>query len=109
MGDIDKLKRTNDTLGHGAGDRLIREVARAIRSCLRPDDLVGRWGGDEFVILLPRTAGEEGQKILERIQEAAPSYQDAGLSMGLYCAEAPGRSPEEILKQADEEMYRMKQ
>ena len=109
MGDIDKLKRTNDTLGHGAGDRLIREVARAIRSCLRPDDLVGRWGGDEFVILLPRTAGEEGQKIMERIQEAAPSYQDAGLSMGLYCAETPGRSPEEILKQADEEMYRMKQ
>lgn len=109
MGDIDKLKRTNDTLGHGAGDRLIREVARAIRNCLRPDDLVGRWGGDEFVILLPRTAGEEGQKIMERIQEAAPSYQDAGLSMGLYCAEAPGRSPEEILKQADEEMYRMKQ
>ena len=52
---------------------------------------------------------EEGQKIMERIQEAAPSYQDAGLSMGLYCAETPGRSPEEILKQADEEMYRMKQ
>lgn len=109
MGDINKLKETNDTKGHGAGDRLIREVARAIRSSLRPEDLVGRWGGDEFLILLPRTGEEEGRKILTRIQEAAPGQEDGGLSMGLYSAAAPGPAPDELLKHADEEMYKMKQ
>jgi diguanylate cyclase len=68
--DIDNFKRLNDQLGHAAGDEALRSLAAAISKALRPSDLVARFGGEEFVVLLPGTGVEEGQQILTRLQRA---------------------------------------
>jgi diguanylate cyclase len=66
--DIDNFKRLNDQLGHAAGDEALRALAAAVSKALRPSDLVARFGGEEFVVLLPGTGVEEGQQILTRLQ-----------------------------------------
>lgn len=68
--DIDNFKRLNDQLGHAAGDEALRALAGAVSKALRPSDLVARFGGEEFVVLLPGTGVEEGQQILTRLQRA---------------------------------------
>ena len=68
--DLNGLKLINDSLGHEMGDRLIVSVANVLRDMLRSDDIVGRLGGDEFLILLPRTDNEGAEKISERILKA---------------------------------------
>lgn len=68
MGDCNGLKLTNDAFGHSVGDRLLKKVAEAIKSACRADDIVARWGGDEFIILLPKTKKEEAKTIVERIK-----------------------------------------
>lgn len=67
MMDMDNLKLVNDTLGHGAGDELLRNVAAAIRSHVRRLDLATRFGGDEFLVLLPETLLEDAERVAERI------------------------------------------
>lgn len=66
--DIDKFKRINDTLGHQAGDEVLRNVARLIRLQLRSNDMIARYGGEEFVVLLPQTALKQASEIAERIR-----------------------------------------
>jgi diguanylate cyclase (GGDEF)-like protein/PAS domain S-box-containing protein len=73
QGDVNRLKLVNDAFGHAKGDELIRKAAHAIKSSCRPDDLIARWGGDEFVILLPKTSADDAQKIIDRIQETTLS------------------------------------
>lgn len=68
--DMDNLKPINDSLGHGAGDSAIRVVARAIRSVIRPYDLLFRWGGDEFLVVLPNVTEAEALKRIGRLNEA---------------------------------------
>ncbi|HEY6093951.1 MAG TPA: DUF484 family protein [Gallionellaceae bacterium] len=68
--DIDKFKRINDTLGHLAGDEVLRNVARLIRLQLRSNDVMARYGGEEFVVLLPQTALGQAGEIAERIRSA---------------------------------------
>jgi diguanylate cyclase (GGDEF)-like protein/PAS domain S-box-containing protein len=70
QGDVNRLKLVNDAFGHEKGDELIRKAAHAIKASCRPDDLIARWGGDEFVILLPRTSAEDADRIIERIHQA---------------------------------------
>ncbi|MBX3384992.1 MAG: GGDEF domain-containing protein [Phycisphaeraceae bacterium] len=67
--DIDGLKRVNDTLGHAAGDDLIRTVAQTLRECIRASDFAARTGGDEFVVLLPMTNIQGAQLLADRIAE----------------------------------------
>jgi diguanylate cyclase (GGDEF)-like protein len=69
MGDLDRFKALNDTHGHESGDRALRLFAQTLRSGLRPEDLVCRFGGEEFVIILPRCSIEEAMAALERVQE----------------------------------------
>lgn len=68
--DIDNFKKLNDTLGHAAGDTALKSLAAAVRDRLRPVDTVARFGGEEFVVLLPGTPAEEGQQVLTRLQRA---------------------------------------
>ena len=72
MADMDDLKPVNDELGHAAGDRAIAAVAGVIRAELRETDFGARYGGDEFVLLLPHTGGDEGRVLAERICAPAP-------------------------------------
>ena len=69
IGDVNGLKLVNDAFGHDKGDELLQKAAAAIQSACRTDDIVARWGGDEFVILLPKTKTEEAEEIVNRIKE----------------------------------------
>lgn len=69
MADIDFFKRYNDTYGHQAGDRVLQAVAEALKGGLRPDDCVSRYGGEEFLIMLPNTTRESAQAVAERLRE----------------------------------------
>ncbi|WP_038056156.1 GGDEF domain-containing protein [Thermus amyloliquefaciens] len=66
--DLDDFKRVNDTQGHQEGDRLLKEVAQYLVAHVRQGDLVGRWGGEEFAVLLPQTKGEEAAQVAERLR-----------------------------------------
>ncbi len=65
MGDVNGLKITNDVFGHQAGDSLLRHVAELLKKNCRKDDLIARWGGDEFVIIMPKTSLRTAEKILK--------------------------------------------
>ena len=114
--DIDNLKPINDSLGHAAGDAEIREVARAVRSVIRADDLLFRWGGDEFLILCFNISEAAASK---RITEMDASLAFTSLpgasepvrlivSYGL-AAFSGSRGIETAIDQADEAMYASKQ
>jgi diguanylate cyclase (GGDEF)-like protein len=111
--DLDRFKAVNDTLGHATGDRLLHDVAQAIRHRLRRVDIVARIGGDEFVVLLPETNAAAAAVALEHVREAlqelADGY-DAGVkaSFGAVTFVSPPESVEEMLQLADVAMYQAK-
>jgi len=114
--DVDRLKAINDTFGHSAGDTAIRTVARAIRHVVRADDLVFRWGGDEFLVVLFGVAVEEARQRLERIDAALDSVAVAGSKEPLAVTVSVGVASfatvaelEEAVEAADERMYARKQ
>lgn len=114
--DVDELKPINDTLGHAAGDAVIRAVAKALRSLVRPDDLVFRWGGDEFLVVLLGLGEDEARRRLEGLpgllaRVALPGGAGpvtAGASWGV-AAFALGEPLEAAIAAADAAMYRRKQ
>lgn len=71
--DVDDLKRVNDTYGHEAGDAVLRSVAASLRNNSRPGDVLVRWGGDEFLLLVPGAKGEKGLEVGERLVQAVAS------------------------------------
>lgn len=115
--DLDFFKNINDTLGHATGDQLLQQVAQRLQACLRDGDLVARWGGDEFTILLPSLqSAENAIHIVERILHviSAPFnfngqefYVKA--SIGISFAPYDGEDAETLLKNADAAMYKAKQ
>ena len=115
--DLDRFKNINDTLGHEAGDQVLREVAQRLLGCLRDSDTVGRLGGDEFVVLieeLPRLpdVAAVAQKILDAVARpfvlAAQEYH-IGASIGISTCPEDGNDPQTLLKHADAAMYRAKE
>jgi len=108
--DVDHFKAVNDTLGHLEGDRVLRDLARLLRSTLRPEDRVFRIGGDEFAVLLPRLSPVDAGPVAERLQLAASvslASVGAGVSIGLS-AMPDGGSAETALHEADHRLYEAK-
>ncbi len=114
--DLDRFKEINDSLGHEAGDRLLRQVGERLHACVRPSDTVARLGGDEFGLLLtqltdPRDAGVVAEKILRAFSR--PFRIDmhevfSSPSIGIAVFPADGTSCEALLKNADAAMYQAK-
>jgi diguanylate cyclase (GGDEF)-like protein len=112
--DLDRFKRVNDTLGHAVGDELLRRVGHRLRGALRAGDLLARFGGDEFAILLENATDDEVRSRAERLLAAVGRpYQIGveevaiGCSIGVATA-AGGASAPELLRNADTAMYRAK-
>ncbi|HXV21021.1 MAG TPA: GGDEF domain-containing protein [Desulfuromonadales bacterium] len=116
MLDVDHFKRHNDTYGHQTGDLILKEIADRLVRSLRRYDFVGRYGGEEFLAVLPGTGFDGARAIAERIRErvaAAPVVIDGveipvTVSLGLACTVGDGESFEEALKRADDGLYRAK-
>jgi two-component system, cell cycle response regulator len=117
LADIDHFKLVNDTLGHAAGDEVLKEVTRRLKLDLRPYDFVGRYGGEEFLILLPGCNLENGARRADTIRSLVckdPIQTPFGttsvtLSMGLTATSAcRGRSVSEFLHEADLSLYEAK-
>jgi len=114
--DLDRFKIINDSLGHLVGDQLLTAVAGRLRNCARPDDVVARFGGDEFVILLERLRDpEEASHVAARIQDAlSATFQiddhevTSGVSIGIVLSSEAAENAEDILRYADIAMYQAK-
>jgi len=115
--DVDELKRINDTYGHLAGDALLREVSNALMDAVRGEDVVARYGGDEFVVLLPSTPAAAAASVAQRIADGIARHrfmagrellQIPGVSLGLANFPQDGATAEELLASADATLYRQK-
>ncbi len=110
--DLDKFKSINDTLGHAVGDEVLTSVARLVKPLLRASDTLGRWGGEEFVIVVPESDLEHASAFAERIRTAIQHAQHPhGLgvtaSFGVVTWE-PGMSAQDLLEVADRRLYQAK-
>jgi len=115
LGDLDGFKSVNDTFGHAAGDKVLKRVARALENRARHHDHLWRWGGDEFLVLLPETNVEGGVAFAKSVQEALsgvgsdPIDENSGISMcfgitGLL----PGENADDLLARCDRLLYEAK-
>ncbi len=105
MLDLDHFKEFNDTQGHPAGDRLLRETAAAWREELRAGDLVARLGGDEFALLLPDCTAANALEVVERLRQRIPGGQTCSAGIATHL---PGSPPEALMAQADTALYEAK-
>lgn len=115
MIDVDYFKQFNDTYGHIAGDRVLRTIAARLRDNLRQNDIIGRFGGEEFIVLLPETGNDQALQVAERLRGAIggrPVATDAGeasisVSIGIASCGCDGQplSLEQLLKCADDALY----
>ena len=112
MADLNGLKLVNDSYGHEAGDEILKQTAAILRSSCRGEDIVARWGGDEFIIFLPQTTAADAKAICQRIDEKckATYVKDIPLSLavGFAIKYSTGQDLAEVLKEAEEIMYKHK-
>lgn len=114
--DLDRFKQVNDSFGHGFGDELLRQASQRLRRCIRGNDVIGRFGGDEFTVLLdginePQDALKVAQKILDEL--ARPCVirghrLTLSASIGISCCPDDARDAATLLKNADAAMYSVK-
>jgi diguanylate cyclase (GGDEF)-like protein len=116
IADLDHFKRINDSLGHVAGDAVLRQFSAILRSHVRSDDIAARIGGEEFAVLLPETAIEEAQALAERLRETVSAVEfQAGdeilrvtVSAGIALLSAGRASRSDLMRAADRALYRAK-
>lgn len=118
MLDIDFFKKINDTYGHDAGDDVLKEFARRVAQSVRAIDMACRFGGEEFIVLMPETDGHDALNIAERVRSfvadtpfvlADGRSTNVTVSVGVSTAMGLGDSPEALVKRADEAVYEAKQ
>jgi diguanylate cyclase (GGDEF)-like protein len=114
--DLDRFKAVNDSHGHDAGDRYLSAFAEMLERVARESDKLGRWGGDEFVALLPRSARPGAESFAERLKDGlgrhhidiGPIRITGAASIGIAEYPNDGLDPEALLAHADQDMYRVK-
>lgn len=118
MLDLDHFKKVNDTYGHPTGDVILYETAQILRETAREIDMPGRYGGEEFIVILPNTVEDAAARFAERVRQRVNEHvfrdEATEVRMTLSCGVAsfPGEgieSPETLLKRADEALYRAKE
>lgn len=112
MADLNGLKLVNDTYGHSTGDEMLRTTAEILKGSCRREDIIARWGGDEFVILLPQTFKEEARRIGKRIRSRCQAADIGGvpvsLAFGVAVKEWPHETLADVLIKAEDFMYKQK-
>ncbi|WP_003543358.1 HD domain-containing phosphohydrolase [Desulfotomaculum nigrificans] len=112
MGDVNGLKLVNNVFGHEDGDKLLKKAAETIKESCRKEDIIARWGGDEFLILMPRTSAKTAEEIIERIKNRCLKDSDGpvqlSIAMGYAVKTKASESLWQIVKEAEEWMYRHK-
>ncbi len=115
MIDVDHFKRINDTHGHEAGDAVLRSAASRMRGALRSEDLIGRWGGEEFVAVLPATTLSTAVQIGERLRMAIaatpttlPDNHSTTITVSVGCAATAHEAADALIGRSDKAMYRAK-
>ncbi len=116
MLDADDLKPVNDRFGHAAGDKLIVSIAQVVQESLRETDILARYGGDEFVVILNETTRDRAVEVAERIRKSVEntSFSSSGervsstISVGVACFSENSQDGIEIIAQADEKLYESK-
>ena len=106
--DIDDFKKYNDTRGHLFGDRLLRGIASSLKKAVRAADTVFRYGGDEFVVLLPMTTKEQALKAGERLQNVIKHNFPLTVSIGISNFPEDGGNKDSVIKKADLALYQAK-
>jgi len=113
--DIDYFKKVNDEYGHNAGDQVLKEIAKIIQSCMRNIDTIARWGGEEFIALLPETGKENALQAAQRILEAISDHKFSGIpnkitvSIGVASVPEPSvDTTEKLIHAADLALYEAK-
>jgi len=116
MVDIDNLKKINDAYGHRAGDKVIKEISRRIKECVRQIDITARYGGDEFAVILPNTSLADAvvaaERMLDTVSNSPITWKkeqitlSISVGLGQYDVET---SPEDITSRSDEALYTAKQ
>ena len=123
MSDIDFFKKVNDTYGHAVGDCVLKNVAKTIQKELRAEDIPSRYGGEEFIFLLPHTKIEEAEVVAQRLRKAVENkkinieeYKIQGIkeisvtiSIGVSCFDKNDKEPDELYRKADEALYQAKE
>ena len=122
MSDIDFFKKVNDTYGHAVGDCVLKNVAKTIKKELREEDIASRYGGEEFIFLLPHTNIEEARIVAERLRKAIEKKKiniedynientkeiSVTISIGVSEFNKADKMPEILYKKADEALYQAK-
>ena len=113
IGDLNGLKLINDLFGHEEGDKFLKKTASVLKKCIRSEDILGRWGGDEFMILLPSTSNQEADEIVDRIKkEVEKTYREdrpISISLGRATKDIDYTEPfNKVIEEADYRMYKNK-
>ncbi len=116
MLDVDHFKRINDTCGHAIGDEVLRAISQTCFQTLREPDLMGRYGGEEFIVCLPETNTDQAREVAERVRRAVKQNPFRGgqqefsvtVSIGMVTTDGRPRNLQELIKAADEALYTAK-
>lgn len=117
MADLDHFKELNDTFGHSAGDEVLRRIGRSITAAVRAEDIACRFGGEEFVVILPKASADDSRRRAEALREGikllqadepTPLYPASTMSVGVAAYPEHGTSVAQLILAADSAMYRAK-